>query len=119
RALEYVGAASVYARRGYTATPVQDLAVHTRYLERTGQLAVLDAFSYLPEGSFGFGSYGGAGAIAGIGGIGGPLSGGGVGGVQHGFFGPGQFASLGQQPRISNVALADITETLLPLSRVT
>jgi len=117
--LDYVGGASFYSGRGFTATQVQDLSIDTRYLWRTGQLAVRDAFSYLPEGSFGFGSYGGAGAISGIGGIGGPLSGGGVGGVQNGFFGPGQFASLGQQPRISNVALVDITKTLSPRSSVT
>ena len=36
-----------------------------------------------------------------------------------GIFGPGQFGSLGQQPRITNSAVVDITESLTPRSSVT
>src|SRR5207247_6957076 len=63
---------------------------------------------------FGFGSRGGAGALPGLG-IGGGVLGGGFGN----FFGPGEFATLQQQPRLTNVSLADITQALSPRSTVT
>src|SRR5207302_1896650 len=68
----------------------------------------------LPEGMFGFGSYGGAGALPGLG-----IGGGSLGGGFGNFFGPGQFAALQQQPRLTNVSLADITQALSPRSKVT
>src|SRR5262249_39814060 len=75
-----------------------------------------DSFSYLPEGSFGYGSYGGAGAQigAGFGSIGG-LPGGGF----AGFFGGGQVAALGQIPRINNTSIAGITQALNRRSSLT
>src|SRR5437870_11690303 len=63
---------------------------------------------------FGFGSFGGAGALPGLG-IGGGVLGGGFGN----FFGPGEFATLQQQPRLTNVSLAHITQALSPRSTVT
>ncbi|HZQ70104.1 MAG TPA: hypothetical protein VFA68_16380 [Terriglobales bacterium] len=122
--LDYVGGGSFYSNQSVGATQVHTLDADERLLWRTGQLSLRDSFSYLPEGSFGFGSYGGAGALGGIGGING-LGGTGVGGLGIGsiggsnFFGPGQFASLGQEPRITNTALADITESLSPRTSVT
>src|SRR5207244_13236880 len=54
----------------------------------------------------------------GVGGTGG--TGGGIGcGAVGGIFGPGQFGSLGQQPRIINSAVVDITESLTPRSSAT
>jgi hypothetical protein len=111
-ALDYVGGGAFYSQRGTNNAQLQQLDADQRFLWRTGQLAIRDSFSYLPEGSFGYGSFGGAGALSGMGGVVG-------GGISNNFFGPGQFASLGQQPRISNVALADITESLNPRSSVT
>jgi hypothetical protein len=121
-ALDYVGGAAFYSNRANNVSQIHTLGVDDRVLWRTGQLAIRDSFSYLPEGTFGSGAYGGSGALGGtgLGGIGGGGLGGGIGsGGQGGFFGPGQFASLGQQPRISNVALADITESLSPRTSIT
>jgi len=120
--LDYIGGGSFYSNQSVGATQNHNLDADERLLWRTGQLAVRDSFSYLPEGAFGYGSYGGAGALGGtggggLGGTGGGLGIGSIGGSN--FFGPGQFASLGQEPRITNTALADITESLSPRSSVT
>src|SRR5581483_5341719 len=120
--LDYVGGGSFYSNQSVGATQNHNLDADERLLWRTGQLAVRDSFSYLPEGAFGYGSYGGAGALGGVGGGGIGGTGGGLGigsiGGTH-LFGPGQFASLGEEPRITNTALADITESLSPRSSVT
>jgi hypothetical protein len=123
-ALDYLGGGTFYDRTGLTATQVHTLLGEDRFLWRNGQFVLRDSFNYLPEGSFGYGSYGGAGAIAGVGGGLGGIGGaggisGGVGGSQLNFFGPGQFASITNQPRISNVTIADITQLLSPRSSVT
>jgi hypothetical protein len=115
-ALDYVGGGAFYSNRAVNATQLHQLGADQRFLWRTGQLAIRDSFSYLPEGAFGYGSFGGAGAVGGLGGAGSGFLGGAIG---TNFFGPGQFASLGQQPRINNVALADVTESLNPRSSVT
>ncbi|PYV96888.1 MAG: hypothetical protein DMG86_19425 [Acidobacteria bacterium] len=115
-ALDYTGGAAVYSGFSKTFNQVHQLMGEERILWRTGQLALRDSFSYLPEGTFGYGSFGGAGAYqSGLGGMGGGISGGAVGGI----FGPGQFGSLGQQPRITNSAVVDIMESLTPRSSVT
>lgn len=123
--LDYVGGGTFYKHNSFKETQVHTLLGQQRFLWRNGQFVVRDSFNYLPEGSFGYGSYGGAGAIAGVGGgiggvggIGG-IGGGGLGGSQNNFFGPGQFASITNQPRISNTTIADITQLLSPRSSVT
>ena len=117
--LDYIGGGAFYSSRSANATQLHQLELDQRVLWRTGQLALRDSFSYFPEGSFGYGAYGGAGTVGGLGGIGGGggLAGGGLGGST--FFGSGQFASIGQTPRISNTALAQVTESLNPRSSVT
>jgi len=115
-ALDYSGGTAIYSGFSKSFNQVHQLVGEQRILWRTGQLALRDSFSYLPEGTFGYGSFGGAGSYqSGLGGTGGGLSGGSVGGI----FGPGQFASLGQVPRITNSAIVDITEALTPRSSVT
>ena len=114
--LAYIGGGAFYTSRSSSTTALHQLEIDQRVLWRTGELALRDSFSYLPEGSFGYGAYGGAGSIGSLGGSGG-LAGGGLGGSS--FFGPGQFASIGQQPRISNTALVQATESLNPRSSVT
>jgi len=114
--MSYIGGGAFYSSRGASTTQLHQLELDQRVLWRTGELAFRDSFSYLPEGSFGYGAYGGAGSIGSLGGSGG-LAGGGLGGSS--FFGPGQFASIGQQPRISNTALVQATESLNPRSSVT
>lgn len=79
-----------------------------RILWRTGQLAIRDNFSYMPQGSFGFGSFGGAGGFSGLGGLGGGL-------------GPGVTPSVGtngNSPRIDNMGIMDITQSFSPRSSV-
>src|SRR5438270_2011000 len=71
--VDYIGGVDWYNRANGGVYQVHSLAATQRFLWRTGQLAVRDSFSYLPEGSFGFGSFGGAGAFGagGLGGLGG------------------------------------------------
>ena len=118
--LEYVGGGAYFAGQNLGWTQFHSLDAAQRYLWRTGQFALRDGFSYLPEGAFGYGAYGGSGALAGIGNIGG----GGITGVGLGsggalFGGGGQLASLGNSPRISNISAADITQSLSPRSSIT
>ena len=104
------------------ATQAHTFAAVQRILWRTGQLAIRDSFSYLPEGSFGFNSYGGAasfgsslgGGVSGVGagtGLGGGLGSGTGAGVSYG--------SFGYQPRIDNTAIVDVVQGLSPRSTVT
>src|SRR5216683_410408 len=99
-ALNYVAGAAFYGAKGIGANQVHDLNADQKILWRTGQLSLRDSFSYLPEGSFGGGSFGGASGLQlGAGGIGNGFLGGGVFGGRSNFdfFGPGQFGTLGQQ----------------------
>lgn len=119
--ISYIGGGAFYTGRGTSFTQIHDLQGQERYLWRTGQVSVRDTFTYLPEGTFGYGSYGGGSNYLGLGsagGVGGGVTGG-VGGTQFNFFGPGQFASIGQQPRITNLVLGDVVQALNPRSSVT
>ena len=121
-ALNYVAGAAFYGAKGIGANQVHDLNADQKILWRTGQLSLRDSFSYLPEGSFGGGSFGGASGLQlGAGGIGNGFLGGGVFGGRSNFdfFGPGQFGTLGQQPRITNLGLADVVQNLSPRASVT
>lgn len=125
--LDYVAGGDYYAGPMITqsrgrATQEHSLAAVQRILWRTGQLAIRDSFDYLPEGTFGFNSYGGAAAfgsslgggvsVAGAGtGLGGGLGGGSIGSISYG--------SIAYQPRIDNSAVIDIVQGLSPRSTVT
>lgn len=125
--LDYIAGGDFYAGPLFLkgqgrATQEHSLAGVQRILWRTGQLAIRDSFDYLPEGSFGFNSYGGAAAfgssvgngVSGSGagaGLGGGLGGGSVGAVSYG--------SILYQPRIDNSAVVDIVQGLSPRSTVT
>ena len=104
---------------------VHTLAMDQRILWRTGQLVFRDSFNYLPEGTFGFSSFGGAGGFSsalgggGLGGIGaGTGLGGGITGGIPGTLGAGQIGSIGVQPRIGNLSIVDVTQALSPRSTV-
>ena len=84
-ALDYVAGGTVLPRshppgppRNMPIRPTV-MALDQRFLWRTGQLAFRDSFSYLPEGSFGFGSFGGAGGFSSALGGGGANGGAGTG----------------------------------------
>lgn len=111
----YIGGAAFYSYSGSSASQIHQVDADQRVSWQKGQLALQDAFTYFPEGAFGYGSYGGAGIVGSLP-IGG-LVGGYVGGST--FFGPGQLASIGQQPRISNTALAQLSQSLTARSAIT
>lgn len=120
----YFGPHSPGQTRSYQ---VHTFAADERILWRTGQLAIRDSFDYLPEGTFGFSSFGGAGgfgsalggSIPGVGG-GTGLGGGLAGGTPPGLVGgTGTFGSVGLQPRIDNSSVLDVVQQLSPRSSFT
>jgi hypothetical protein len=124
--LDYIAGGTVYqghihqAHLGSTYQ-THTMAVTERVLWRTGQLAFRDSFSYLPEGSFGGSSFGGAGVGSSLGGAGGGtgLGGGSTGGTPGGgSLGGLSIGSIGIQPRINNLASIDATEAFSPRSTV-
>ncbi len=58
-AAAYVGGAGFYNANGRGFQQLHDLQAQQTMLWRRGQFTLRDSFSYLPEGSFGLGSYGG------------------------------------------------------------
>ena len=115
---EYVGGGAIYsnATRSFSQLHAMGVMGITRW--RTGRLTVRDSFSYLPEGNFSIGAFGGVpglGIATGQGGSG--LAGGGLPGSH--FFGNGDFGSVGLTPRISNSAFADVVQSLTPRAAVT
>lgn len=120
-AAAYVGGAGYYNASGLGFQQLHELQAQQSVLWKTGQFSLRNSFSYLPEGSFGYGSYGGSGGFQlGLGGIGEGMGmiGSGFGG-HYGVLGSDQFGSLGQSPRITNVTIADVVENLTPRSAVT
>jgi len=118
--LNYILGGAFYGSHNFGANQLHDLNADQKILWRTGQVSFRDSFSYLPEGSFGAGAFGGgSGFQLGAGDIGSGFLGGGVFGGHSNFFGPGQLGSLGQEPRITNVGLVDLVEQLSPRSSVT
>jgi hypothetical protein len=114
--LEYLGGGAFYG------SPYDVKQLHAAGLEavtrwRTGQMTLRDSFSYLPDGSFSVGSFGGVPGfgLATGGGTGG--LGGGVPGTQR--FGSGQFGSVGNIPRLANTAILDAVQAVNPVSAIT
>jgi hypothetical protein len=117
----YVGGASYYNGSGIGLQQIHELQAQQAFLWRTGQLTVRDSLSYLPEGAFGYGAYGGSGGFQlGLGGLGEGLGmlGSGFGG-HFGVLGSNQLGSLGQGPRLTNVSIVDVVQGLTPRSSVT
>ena len=108
-ALDYVGGAAYYSLNRQGAKLLQQMDVSQRITWRRGALSLRDSFSYLPEGNFG-GSYGSVGSI-GSGALGNTSF--------SSFFGGTSIGTFGLAPRIVNVALADIQESLTPKTTVT
>ena len=108
-ALDYVGGVGYYSIKGQGAKLLQQLDLDQKIKWKRGELSLRDSFSYLPEGNFGS-SYGSMGS-QGVGSLGSA----GFGGV----FGGSSLGAFGLVPRISNVSIADITESLSPKSSFT
>lgn len=119
-AMDYVGGVDYYNQTGIGLQQVEQFDIDNRINWKRGQLAVRDSLSYLPEGTFGFGAYGGSGAYnSGLGSLGTALLGGAAFGGQTSAFNGGNGVSIGQVPRLTNLGLADVVEELTPRSSVT
>ena len=119
-AAAYVGGIGIYPQNSTEIHNLQELQAQQAVSWKTGQLTVRDSFSYLPEGSFGYGSYGGTpGFELGLGGLGSAEGIIGVGSGGYGILGTAQLGSLGQTPRITNVGIVDVVQGLSPRSAVT
>jgi hypothetical protein len=122
--LQYLGGVVFYEGVGHDPNQLQEAGFAQRASWRTGQVVIRDAFSYLPEGSFGAGSYGGSGSLqSGLAGMGVAAGTGGLtqglGSAAGGIFGAGQLASLGQEPRITNSAVVDLVQSVSPRTSFT
>lgn len=122
--LQYIGGGTFYEGVNHSATQTHEAELAQRAMWRTGQLALRDSVSYLPEGNFGGGSYGGASALqSGLAGLG---AGAGAGGVSSGIgdalggtLSAAQFGSIGQAPRLTNTADLDLVQSASPRSTFT
>ena len=115
---EYLGGGVFYNTGRDQVRQLQALAALGVTRWRTGQLTLRESFSYLPEGSFSLGSNGGAPGLGlARGGLGSGVPGGGIPGTH--FFGNGDFGAVGLVPRIGNMAIADVVQSLSPRSAVT
>ncbi len=114
-AMDYLGGVADYSASSLGVEQLQQLDVDNRINWKRGQLALRDAFSYLPEGNFGGAGYG----ALGLGGLGGNLLGAGAFGGQSNTFFQGNQISLGITPRLTNLGLADVVEYLSPKSAIT
>jgi hypothetical protein len=118
-AMDYIGGVAYDNHTGVGLEQLQQFDLDNRINWKRGQLAIRDSLSYLPEGTFGFSAYGGAGGYnAGFGNLGAGLLGAGAFGGSNAF-NSGSGISLGQVPRLTNLGLVDIVENLTPKSSVT
>jgi hypothetical protein len=107
--IDYLGGAAYYDVPGFGWKMLQQADVDQKITWKRGQLEVRDSFSYLPEGNFG-GSYGSLGS-QGIGSL---------GGTAFGILAEGSLlGALGEAPRILNVSMAEVQQTLTPKSAIT
>ena len=67
--ISYLGGGSFSSSAVVGASQEHLLGAVQRFIWRSGQIALRDSFSYLPEGTFGSGAFGGSGGLIGIGGI--------------------------------------------------
>ncbi len=108
-ALDYIGGFGYYTLEGQGFKALQQGDVDQKITWKRGQLSLRDTFSYLPEGNFG-GAYGSMGS-QGIGSL---------GSTSFGMFANGvSLGTLGLEPRILNVSMADVSESLSPKSTIT
>ncbi|MBI3475643.1 MAG: hypothetical protein HY010_07905 [Acidobacteria bacterium] len=115
---EYVGGGAFYSNATRSASQLHAAGVMGVTRWRSGRLTLRDSFSYLPEGSFSVGAFGGnPGLGIATGGGASGLAGGGLPGSH--FFGNGQFGSVGLTPRLTNSAFADVVQSLTPRSAFT
>jgi len=113
--LEYLGGGAFYGSP-YQAKQLQAVGLEAVTRWRTGQVTLRDAFSYLPDGSFFIGTYGGA---PGLGLASGSMGIGMQGGSLPGTVTNAQFGSIGDIPRLANTAIVDAVQAINPRSAIT
>ena len=115
--LEYLGGGAFYNNPFYvTQLQAAGLDAVTRW--RTGQVTLRDAFSYLPDGAFSIGAFGGVPGLGlATGNMGNGMAGGVVPGTQA--FGSGQFGAIGDIPRLANTVILDAVQAINPRSAIT
>jgi|HubBroStandDraft_4_1064222.scaffolds.fasta_scaffold10184_2 hypothetical protein len=116
--LEYVGGGAFYADP-YSVRQLQAAGLEAITRWRTGQITLRDAFSYLPDGSFQIGTFGGApglGLATAIG-MGTGATGGGLPGINNSS--SQTFNGVGIVPRLQNTAILDAVQAITPRSAVT
>jgi hypothetical protein len=104
--LDYLGGVGYFNVAGIGLKQVEELGLTQKVTWKRGELSVRDAFSYQPEGTFGS-------AYGAIGTTGAGLAG------QSAFFGGTGLGALGQVPRIMNLSVVDVVESLTPKSSIT
>ncbi len=115
--LEYLGGGAFYGSP-YDVKQMHAAGVEAVTRWRTGQVTLRDAFSYLPDGSFSIGAFGGVPGLGlATGGVGTGDAGGGLPGSH--VFGNGQSGSVGNIPRLANTAILDAVQALNPRSAIT
>jgi len=113
--LEYIGGGAFYDNP-YHADQLQALGLLAVTRWRTGQVALRDTFSYLPEGSFTFGFGGLPGFGLANNGFGFGMPGGSVPGLNS----PNSdLGSVGTVPRLANTAIIDAVQAITPRSAIT
>jgi hypothetical protein len=112
--LEYVGGGA-FGNDPYYVRQIQLAGLEAVTRWRTGQLTLRDAFNYLPDGSFYYGTAGG-----GLPGFGIANSGLGLGlpGIYH-FSAVNNEVGIGTIPRLSNTGILDAVQALTPRSAIT
>jgi len=107
-ALDYAGGVGYYNVGSVGLRDLQQLGVAQKISWKRGQLSARDDFSYLPEGNFGA-AYGSLTAQQNTIGA----------GFGQSFLGGSNFGALGEVPRLTNVAAAEVSESLSPKSALT
>jgi hypothetical protein len=112
--LEYLGGGAFYSSPSdVKQLEAAGLEAITRW--RTGRVTLRDTFSYLPDGTFSIGTFGGAPGLGfATGGLGTGEAGGGLPGFNH-----GQLGSIGNIPRLANTAIIDAVQAINPVSALT
>lgn len=114
---EYLGGGAFYSHSTQTFRQMHAAGFMAIGRWRTGRITLRDSFSYLPEGSFSIGAFGGVPGLGIATGSGAGVVGTGLPGMH--FAGNGDFGSVGLTPRISNSALVNVVQALSPRSAVT
>ena len=108
-ALDYIGGIGYYDLPDQGLKNLQQMDLDQKINWKRGDLSVRDSFSYLPEGNFG-GAYGSLGS-QGIQSLGSTAF--------SSFWSGGELGALGLAPRVLNISLAEVDQTLTPKSAIT